>query len=140
MTHAEYFSFIRSGLRQKSRRWAPVYLAKQLARRPNESDNKRLKWEFQCNACKNWFPDKETVVDHIIDCGSLKGYDDLVDFVKRLFCEVDGFQILCKPCHKIKTNEATQSKKEARQQTKSASKASVGNTKSKKPARSTKRS
>lgn len=30
------------------------------------------------------------------------GYDwDLV--IRRLFCEIEGLQVLCKPCHKLKT-------------------------------------
>lgn len=100
MTHSAFFSFVRSGLRAKSRRWKPLYDAKLLARRPNESDNLRLKWEFQCAACRNWFPDKETSVHHSVECGSLKSFEDLPEFVRKLFCEVGGFEVLCHTCHK----------------------------------------
>jgi hypothetical protein len=27
-----------------------------------------------------------------------------------LFCEADGFQLLCKPCHQLKTNEERRKK------------------------------
>lgn len=74
------------------------------SRRKNQSDNKRLKWEFQCNSCKEWFPDKETQVDHIVPVGSLRCSEDLAGFVERLTPE-DGFQILCIPCHQQKTNK-----------------------------------
>lgn len=103
MTRAAFFALIRSGLRQKSRWWKPLQQAKINARRPSKNKNKRLKWEFKCAECKKWFPDKETVVDHIIPCGELNSFEDLPKFAERLFCEIEGFQILCRPCHKIKT-------------------------------------
>jgi 5-methylcytosine-specific restriction endonuclease McrA len=78
--------------------------AKMEARRSNESDNKRLKWEFQCNHCEDWFPDKEIQIDHIVPVGTLRCGDDLKEFVERLTPE-EGFQVLCLECHLIKTNE-----------------------------------
>ena len=104
MTSAGFWGMIRSALRQKSRWWKPVAEAKKLARRVYKGKNKRQKWEYQCNHCKKWFPDKNIQVDHIVEAGSLKCKEDLPDFVERLFCEVDGFQVLCKPCHKVKTD------------------------------------
>jgi len=104
-TAAKFKGFIRNTLRRASMRWKPRNDAKIAARRPNESDNKRLKWEYQCCQCKNWFPDKEVEVDHIVPCGAIDGEGGLDGFVARLFCEVDGFQILCKHnCHHGKTN------------------------------------
>jgi len=42
-------------------------------------------------------------VDHIIPAGtSLKGWDEFID---KLFIGEDGMQILCKPCHKVKTKK-----------------------------------
>jgi 5-methylcytosine-specific restriction endonuclease McrA len=35
----------------------------------------------------------------------LKTYNDLPAFVKNLFCEEDNLQVLCKPCHDVKTKE-----------------------------------
>lgn len=49
---------------------------------------------------------KEVQIDHIEPAGSLKGFDDLPGFVERLFCEVDGLQVLCKDgCHNKKTHK-----------------------------------
>jgi hypothetical protein len=113
MSKSAFFAFIRSGLRQKSRWWKPLQQAKLLARRPSKSKtNARLKWEFKCTKCKKWFPDKETVVDHIIECGELNNFDDLPGFAERLFCEVDGFQVMCKPCHQDKTNKEREKRKQ----------------------------
>lgn len=111
LTESGFWSFIRSCLRQKSRWWKPITNAKIAARRAYKGPNKIQKWEYQCNQCKNWFKDKETVVDHLIECGELKGPKDLEGFIERLFCEQEGFQILCKPCHHIKTQEYMKNKK-----------------------------
>lgn len=49
---------------------------------------------------------KEVEVDHIVPCGTLKCVEDLPGFVTRLFCEADGFQVLCKAnCHSKKTRK-----------------------------------
>ena len=105
MTEAEFWSFIRSALRQKSRWWPPITQAKLKARRPSKSKDKRLKYEYQCAICKKWFPEKQTHIDHIIPAGSLLAYEDLPGFVERLFCESDGLRVLCKPCHHKVTQE-----------------------------------
>lgn len=105
MTKAAFFSFIRSGLRQKSRRWKPIYDCLNNARRPSKSKNKRLKWEFKCAKCKKWHPQSNVSVDHIIPAGSLNSLDDLPMFVKTLFCELDNLQVLCSSCHTVKTTE-----------------------------------
>lgn len=104
MTESAFWSFIRSCLRNKSRFWIPIQEAKKLARRKSQSSNKKLKFEYQCSECKNWFPDKEVSVDHIIPAGSLNSAADLPGFVERLFCEVDNLSVLCeKTCHAAKT-------------------------------------
>ena len=105
MTEAAFWSWIRSGLRQKSRWWRPIGEAKLRARRPYKGKNKRQKWEYQCRECKKYFKGDDVNVDHIIPAGTLKSYDDLPSFTKRLFCEVDGLQVMCSDCHTIKTNK-----------------------------------
>lgn len=102
-TEAQFWSFIRSGLRSKWMRWPPRYVAKANVKRTVKG--KRHKSEFQCAECSKWFKDGEVQIDHIEGCGSLKSFDDLPQFVEKLFCESDGLQVLCKPCHKIKTAE-----------------------------------
>lgn len=106
LTESGFWGMIRSALRQKSRWWAPMKLAKEKARRPYKGDNKRQKWEYKCNNCKDWYSDKEIEVDHIIEAGSLRNGDDLKGFVERLFCEEEGLQILCKTCHAVKTKNS----------------------------------
>lgn len=105
-SEAQFWSFIRSGLRQLSRRWPPlvrhVYLQ---SRRDYRGDNKRQKHEYQCSACGDWFMRKNIQADHIAECGSLKSFADLPGFVERLLCEVEGLRLLCETCHQERTNE-----------------------------------
>lgn len=105
MSKAAFFSMIRSALRQSSRWWKPITLCKQQAKRPYKGKNKRQKFEYLCANCKNYFPDKEVNVDHIIPVGTLTCYGDLPGFVQRLFVEVEGLQTLCKKCHDAKTKK-----------------------------------
>jgi len=103
MTESAFWSFIRSALRQKSRFWKPITECKMKARRAYKGPSKRQKFEYQCNSCKAWFPEKQINVDHIKPAGSLNSSKDLPGFVERLFCEVDGLQVLCEKCHDKKT-------------------------------------
>jgi len=80
-------------------RWPARFEALKNAKRPCEGKG-RQKFEYQCNKCKEWFPQKEVEVNHIIPCGSLKSWEELVPFTQKLFCHVDGFEVVCKPCHK----------------------------------------
>jgi 5-methylcytosine-specific restriction endonuclease McrA len=105
MTESAFWSFIRSALRQKSRWWKPISIAKQKAKRTYKGKNKRQKFEYKCAGCGNYFPDKEVNVDHIIPAGKLNCYEDLPEFVRKLFCEEDNLQVLCKKCHDIKTKQ-----------------------------------
>jgi len=103
MSESAFWSFIRSGLRQKSRWWKPITQCKLEAKRPYKGTNKRQKFEYQCNECKNWYQEKLINVDHIVPAGSLNCANDLPAFVERLFCETDNLQVLCEACHNVKT-------------------------------------
>jgi 5-methylcytosine-specific restriction endonuclease McrA len=103
MTESAFWSFIRSALRQKSRWWKPITECKMKARRPYKGPNKRQKFEYQCNTCKLWFPEKKINVDHMVPAGSLNTGQDLPGFVERLFCEQENLQVLCETCHDKKT-------------------------------------
>ena len=99
-TEASWWSFLRGGLRQLSRRWPPIArLVMRSNRRAYVGPNKRQKWEYLCAACGHWYSGKEIHVDHIVPCGSLSSLDDVRGFVERLFCEPDGLRILCEECH-----------------------------------------
>ncbi len=102
-SEARYFGFIRSTLRAGFTRWGPKHQAKKLAKVAYNS--------YQCADCNELFANKEVEVDHIVPAGSLKTFSDLPEFVERLYCEADGFQVLCKPCHQLKTNREREDRK-----------------------------
>lgn len=105
-TEARYWSFIRGALRRAAVKYPAKGAVKKEARRAKPKGAPgRHRFEYQCNHCNEWFKDSDTQVDHIVPAGSLLSYDHLPGFVERLFCEPDGLQVLCKPCHQVKTND-----------------------------------
>lgn len=59
--------------------------------------------QWRCSACEHLFKRSEIRIDHIEPAGSLKTWDDLLPFVKRLF--FNKCQPLCEPCHAVKTKK-----------------------------------
>lgn len=114
MTSAAFFGMLKSALRGKSRYWKPSAKVKLAARRDYIGPNPRQRFEYQCNHCKSYFPDKEVQVDHIIPVGGLNCYEDLPEVVKRLFCTEDGLQVLCSGCHAVKSKDDLEAIKETR--------------------------
>jgi len=104
-TESEFWTMIRSALRRRTIYWKPISVCRDKSRRNYSGPNKRQKFEYQCNICKEWFSGKNITVDHIEPAGILRQASDLPDFVEKLFCEVDGLQVLCNPCHDAKTKE-----------------------------------
>lgn len=102
---ARFFGFLRSALRSASSRYPPKYEALNKATRPYVGPDKRRKKERQCAECKGWFPTTQTQADHIVPAGKLSSWEDVVPFIQRLFCGVEGFQCLCSSCHLQKSLE-----------------------------------
>jgi len=106
LTEAAYWGKVRSALRKSFASWEPATQAMKLARRAYTGPNRRQKFEVECSYCGQWFPMKEIKKDHIVPVGSLRCPDDLAPFLARLTPEDPAaFQMLCEPCHQIKTNE-----------------------------------
>lgn len=60
---------------------------------------------WQCNSCKESFKKNEVQRDHIEPVVSTNGgINDLNTYVETLFCEPENIQILCKPCHSVKSS------------------------------------
>lgn len=115
-TEAAFWGFLRSGLRQISRRWPPlVRIAAQMSRREYHGPNKRQKWEYLCAGCGQWYMRKEIEIDHRDGCGPLKSFVDLSVFAERLFCEADKLCVLCSRCHEMKTQAAKTQPKPTRE-------------------------
>jgi len=106
-TEAQYWGGIRSALRQHFKWWKPAGEAKRRARvGPNK---------YKCAECDGLFPSKEVEKDHVVPCGPLKSYEDVGGWLERISCEdvEDGWQMLCKPCHLIKSKAERAARKEA---------------------------
>ena len=61
--------------------------------------------QYACEECGEICSRKEIDIDHIEPIISLEhGFDeDWQGLILRLFCEADGLQGICKPCHRVKT-------------------------------------
>lgn len=104
-TTARFFGFIRSALRAAYNRYPPKYETLKKAKVGKQVNlvTGRIAEHYKCAECDGLFSLKNVEVDHKIDAGSLKSFEDLPLFVKRLFCSSDDLQVLCKPCHRNKT-------------------------------------
>ena len=111
---AQFCGRIRGALRKTFAAWIPMKRALIASRRAcHRPDRPLLKFEYQCAACQKWFPLKEegpegkklVQIDHKTGAGSLRSYDDIGPWVKRLTEEdPNAYQVLCLPCHQEKTN------------------------------------
>lgn len=105
-TAARMRSFISSALRAATRRWGPKHEALKKAcvgKKLNAATGKEI-YHYKCAGCGKLFKGADVAVDHInpvVDPD--KGFQGWDIYITRMFCEVDGFQVLCNECHSIKT-------------------------------------
>ena len=106
-TTARFWTFIRSSIRQAWNKYPVKYQALKQAEVGRQINKKtgRLAKHYRCNICGKHFPAKEVQVDHILGVGVLKKRSDLPEFYDRMFCGVEDLQVVCKPCHQLKTNK-----------------------------------
>ena len=110
-TDARFGAFIRGGLRSISMRWPPknrvkvrariargVYLCAGYGKEAHEVPASLPPKPGNKRRINN------SVVDHIQPVVDPRvGFVDWNTLIKRLFCEEDGFQLLCHECHSAKT-------------------------------------
>lgn len=106
-TESKFQSFIKSTLRKGTTRWPPKYEVLNAAKRGKMVNERtgRLAEHYECAHCHGVFPAKEVQVDHIESVIPLTGFISWDDVIKRMFCQADGLQVLCKTCHAIKSKE-----------------------------------
>ena len=107
-------SFITSVLRAGARRWPDKFqsLADACVGQKINWKTGRVAKHYKCNICLNEFTSKDVEVDHIspvVDPAT--GFIDWNTFIDRLYCSKANLQVICKPCHKIKTKEERVKKK-----------------------------
>jgi 5-methylcytosine-specific restriction endonuclease McrA len=59
----------------------------------------------RCALCKELFPKGQLVADHVdpVVCPE-QGFVNWDTYIARMFCEAEGFQAVCVPCHDAKTS------------------------------------
>ena len=107
-TEARLKAFIISTLRAGSRRYPPKYETLNEAKTEKKLNKAtgRVAQHYKCNACKQEFPAKEVQVDHkkpVVDPKT--GFVDWNTYIERMFCKKSNLQVLCRSCHKKKTEK-----------------------------------
>lgn len=112
-TDAKYFAFVKGGLRSASQRWPPKYkvLSKAYVGTRINLRTGRMCKHYACNGCGLAFPTKDVEVNHIIPVILTTGFDSWDGVISRLFCEEEGLEVLCKPCHKAITKQENEERK-----------------------------
>jgi 5-methylcytosine-specific restriction endonuclease McrA len=105
-TEGRYRSFITSTIRGGFRRYPPKFQVLKNAFISKKINKKtgRLASHYKCAKCKKGYVATDVQVDHIdpvVD--PAVGFVSWDVFIDRLFCKADNLQVLCKPCHAIKT-------------------------------------
>jgi hypothetical protein len=60
--------------------------------------------KYKCEMCEGIFPRQDVELDHIYPViDPQKGFTTFDEYIERLFCDIDGFQVICEPCHDAKT-------------------------------------
>ncbi len=100
LTESEFIGLFISALRELTLRWPPRSEAWYKVRK--SCPDGRVKFKGQCISCQEWFAEKEIEMDHIEPVGSIR--ESIKQFATRVCPEIDGWQCLCKSCHKDKTH------------------------------------
>lgn len=98
-----YVNFIKNTLRRASYRWSP--------RSEAEKASRVARGLYRCAICEGDFKRGEVELDHIEPVVPIKegwltedGKPNWNLYIERLFCEKEGYQMICKLCHLAKTN------------------------------------
>lgn len=114
-TRGRFYGFIRAALRNATRRWPPKYdtLNEAKTKKKVNPKTKRIAQHYKCANCKKDFPQKQVQVDHIspVVIDNFVSWDE---FIENLFCDSDNLQVLCITCHKKKSKEENESRKNSR--------------------------
>ena len=112
-TDGRFNSFVVSALRSAMRKFPNKWRALEAAAHGvglNEATGRKAKL-YYCNHCSKLFTAKHIEIDHISPVvDPVVGFTTWDEYITRLYCETKNLQVLCKPCHKLKTLEEKQSR------------------------------
>jgi 5-methylcytosine-specific restriction endonuclease McrA len=108
-TEAEWWAWLRGKSRQI---WSDYPIRNNFKRTklvPNfegsKVTNSRVKSVGQCQICNEWFAGSNLQVDHITQAGSIgNSWEGYFNWFYDLLAEEDNMQLVCIPCHKIKSH------------------------------------
>ena len=113
-TRSRFESFIKSALRAATRRWPQKHQALKdacVGKKLNRATGKEI-FHYKCAGCGKLFKGADVAVDHIEPVVNPKtGFVSWDVYIERMFCEADGFQVLCHTCHGIKTQNEREERK-----------------------------
>lgn len=115
-TEGRFRSFVTSALRGAFRRFPNKFGALREAAagiKTNKATGRQAK-HYTCANCGDDFPSNGVHVDHLKPIVGVEGFKSWDDFIDKLFCSVDNLQILCIPCHKLKTKEENEARKRSK--------------------------
>lgn len=114
-TESFVLSRIRAVLRRLSMQMPVIRMVKLANRRKYTGPRRQQKFEYQCAVCHQWFPEKEIQVDHIVPAGSMRTFEDVGPFARRLlFCSISDMQVLCHQHHREKSNAENAARRAAK--------------------------
>lgn len=71
--------------------------------------------EYKCATCEGIFGPKQIQLDHITPViDEEQGFIDWNTYIDRLFCDTEGFQVLCRTCHSAKSFLENEIRKQVR--------------------------
>ena len=89
-------TFVTNILRRGSFYWKP--------RNEALSNARVARGQYKCAECQELFGPKQVILDHINPVVDPKtGFVSWDDYINRLFCPAEGFQVLCRTCSDSKT-------------------------------------
>lgn len=104
MKEEQFRAWLINHLRRISYRWR--------ARSEVQKKARVSRGMYTCNICKKVYPKKDTQMDHKIPVvDPAKGFTTFDDFINRLFVPESGWQVVCKTCHKDKTDKENSKRK-----------------------------
>lgn len=112
-TSSRFTSFIKSALRAASLKWPPRWqvLKEAFVGIKENTKTKRKAKHYKCAKCKKDFPTSEVEVNHKVSVVPFEGITSWDIVIERMFCEADGLEVLCKPCHKTVTQQEREQRK-----------------------------
>lgn len=81
----------------------------------SDPERKRVKKWSRCNVCKLLHPTYQMEVDHLVP---VVGFNEISieltadTLIDRIWCEQNNLQVLCDPCHNLKTKTENKLRRE----------------------------